>query len=237
MQHDEFRIGETFWCAGRPWRCTDTGRRTIAAIRLDPVDVESTSPELARTLNQAEPEAGGWFNGPPYAVAERVFDENDIAACANAPDGEAATTEPNLAEAITNRFAPLGGVELGETHADGSGEDTATRRAYVAAIREQVRLGGLRFEAYLPPDLAEWLLAKEGGLFTDPSEAVFAMLAEQRDLEPHGDLREELLRRCCQSSMDDPRPGIPHEEVMAWLQRQAEQTSRPKPAIWVKRRL
>jgi hypothetical protein len=53
--------------------------------------------------------------------------------------------------------------------------DEATRRHAIEqakALREQARAGGLRFEAYLPPDLAEWLLDQIGrGVFVDPSEA------------------------------------------------------------------
>jgi hypothetical protein len=39
MKHNEFRIGGTFWCGGKSWRCTDIGTRVIVAIRLDHVDV------------------------------------------------------------------------------------------------------------------------------------------------------------------------------------------------------
>jgi hypothetical protein len=85
MQHNEFRIGETFWCSGRHWRCTDIGTRIIVAIRIDRVDVGSNTLEARRTLNHAEAEAAGWFNGPPYAVAESVFDEYDMGACSLAP--------------------------------------------------------------------------------------------------------------------------------------------------------
>jgi hypothetical protein len=80
MQLSEFKIGGTFWCSGRQWRCTDIGTRTAIAIRIDSVDVGSANPELQRTLSQAEAEADGWFNGPPYAVAEVVFDEDDLPA-------------------------------------------------------------------------------------------------------------------------------------------------------------
>jgi hypothetical protein len=81
MKHADFTIGGMFWCGGRQWRCTDIGTRTIIAIRLDSVDVGSTNPELRRTLGYAEAEADGWFKGPPYAVAEDVFDEDSIAGC------------------------------------------------------------------------------------------------------------------------------------------------------------
>ncbi|WP_293371432.1 hypothetical protein [Nevskia sp.] len=63
MNKSEFRIGTEFLCAGSRWRCTDIGTRIIAAIKLDHDDDPS------------------WYNGPPYAVAEVVFDETDLAAC------------------------------------------------------------------------------------------------------------------------------------------------------------
>jgi Arc/MetJ-type ribon-helix-helix transcriptional regulator len=99
-------------------------------------------------------------------------------------------------------------------------------------LREQARAGGLRFDAYLPPDLAKWLLSLiERGMFADPSEAVFAITMEYRELEPHADLREELERRACQAAIDDPRPRIPHEQVMEMLKQRAA-APRPEPAVW-----
>jgi len=86
MERGEFRIGGTFWCGDSQWRCTDIGTRTIAAIRIDRVAVESNVLELRRTLSGKEAEADGWFNGPPYAVAEVLFDENDMAGCSLEPD-------------------------------------------------------------------------------------------------------------------------------------------------------
>jgi hypothetical protein len=88
MQHNEFAIGGTFWCGGRFWRCSDIGSRVIVAIRLDRVAVAGSVSEQQRALGMDEAEAGGWFNGPPYAVAEIVFDEDDIEGCALEPDAE-----------------------------------------------------------------------------------------------------------------------------------------------------
>jgi hypothetical protein len=85
MQHSEFTIGGTFWCSRRQWRCTDIGTRTAIAKRIDRVNVGSTNPESRRTLSRAEAEADGWFNGPPYAVAEVVFDEDHMPACSLCP--------------------------------------------------------------------------------------------------------------------------------------------------------
>jgi len=85
-------------------------------------------------------------------------------------------------------------------------------------LRNQAAAGGLKFEAYLPPDLAIWLLDRiEQGNFVDPSEATFVLLGEARDLEPHIDLREELLKRRIQAAIDDPRPTVTAEDVLEGL--------------------
>jgi hypothetical protein len=64
MKHADFKIGETFLTATGKWRCTDIGSRVIVAINLS-----------------GHTDDPSWFNGPPYAVAELVFDENDIGGC------------------------------------------------------------------------------------------------------------------------------------------------------------
>lgn len=86
MEHKEFAIGGSFRCGGSLWRCTDVGTRVIVAIRVDRVDVDGSAPELRRTLGRQEAEAEGWFNGPPYAVAESVFDEYDMEGCSFEPE-------------------------------------------------------------------------------------------------------------------------------------------------------
>lgn len=63
MEHGDFAIGEEFMTASGTWRCTDIGTRTIIAIKVSDRDDPS------------------WFNGPPYAVVEVVFDENDLGGC------------------------------------------------------------------------------------------------------------------------------------------------------------
>jgi hypothetical protein len=62
MRHSQFKIGMDFHTAAGPWRCTDIGTRVVVAVKLDAPD-ES------------------WYAGPPYAIAEHVFDENDLAGC------------------------------------------------------------------------------------------------------------------------------------------------------------
>ena len=73
----------------------------------------------------------------------------------------------------------------------------------------------------------------EQGHFVDPSEAVFAIVKNFIDMEPHRDLRDELLRRILQAAIDDPRPGIPHDEVSARMKRWLAEP-RPEAARWEK---
>jgi hypothetical protein len=67
MKHSVFRIGCEFLSGSGRWRCTDVGKRTIAAIRLNHDDDSA------------------WYNGPPYAIVESVFDEFGIEGCERAP--------------------------------------------------------------------------------------------------------------------------------------------------------
>jgi hypothetical protein len=67
MKKRNFSIGMEFWMSDNRWRCTDIGTRTVIAIKLNHDDDPS------------------WYNGPPYAVAERVLDEYDIEACSMVP--------------------------------------------------------------------------------------------------------------------------------------------------------
>ena len=194
MQHHAFRVGEPFWSGGHRRRCTDIGTRVITAIKLDHED---------------DPR---WYNGPPYAVAETVFDEDDMAGCTLEPD--------------PNDVAPPDAADAVEAW-----EGAARRRAKAAALRDQARAGGLRFEAYLPPRLADWLLAHvAAGTFHHPSEAAFVMLGEQQELEPHADLRRKFLARRIQAGRESG-PGSPAEEVFERLRTSLGEPP-PVPAHW-----
>lgn len=81
MKHQDFSIGMEFRCGDRLWKVTDVGTRTVVAIRIDSITVTKTPPTQHLTLNRTEAEADGWFNGPPYAIAEVVFDEHAIEEC------------------------------------------------------------------------------------------------------------------------------------------------------------
>ena len=76
----DFRIGQEFRCGESIFRCTDVGTRTVTAIRLDHVSKQTWKDgEVTEVpLDRKQAEAEGWFDGPPYAVAEIVFDEDDL---------------------------------------------------------------------------------------------------------------------------------------------------------------
>lgn len=57
-----FQIGEKFVTTKGEWLCTDKGTRVAIGIKLDKSDAS-------------------WYTGPPYAVAETVFDECDMQGC------------------------------------------------------------------------------------------------------------------------------------------------------------
>jgi len=115
-----------------------------------------------------------------------------------------------------------------------SAEQKAKNIAQAKALREQAKEGGLRFGAYLPPRLADWLLGLvERGVFTDPGEAAFVIFGQYMELEPHADLRRELLHRSLQSAIDDPRPGIPADEVFRKLKEKLASPREPA-AVWEK---
>jgi hypothetical protein len=83
----DFTIGGEFTCGGKHWRCTDVGTRVIAAICLEPreqvrVWTDTTEQRHEERFVNNDPQD---LHGPPYGVAERVFDEYDFGGCAPLP--------------------------------------------------------------------------------------------------------------------------------------------------------
>lgn len=83
MKHTDFQIGRDFWCSERQWRCTDIGTRVIVAISLEARELEelNVNERGEWESHRRRSEDQDWLQGPPYAVAEVVFDENDLAGC------------------------------------------------------------------------------------------------------------------------------------------------------------
>lgn len=61
MKLEEFQVGQTFYTGSGAWVCTDVGKRTIIA---------------AKASDLAE-----FPSGPPYSIAESIFDEYDQQGC------------------------------------------------------------------------------------------------------------------------------------------------------------
>ena len=67
----------------RDWLCRLPPRIELWLLDLDVVDLvtHSQTGEQRTQLGYADANAAGWFNGPPYAVAETVIDEDALEAC------------------------------------------------------------------------------------------------------------------------------------------------------------
>ena len=82
MELSDFVIGETFCTHHGAFLCTDIGTRVVVAVKLGPREIaraESVAGELRITKRIDDDPS--WLNGPPYAVEEVVFDENELLGC------------------------------------------------------------------------------------------------------------------------------------------------------------
>lgn len=73
----DFKIGCVFIIDendSRQYMCTDIGTRVIIGVRCDSFDI-SNGTEVKNVKYAEDPT---WLNGPPYGLAEIVFDEYDF---------------------------------------------------------------------------------------------------------------------------------------------------------------
>ena len=94
MEHSEFYIGLEFWSGDKRWRCTDVGTRVIVGIPLGPhevVTVHGLGPSIVGPRYQTRhiTDDPRWLNGPPYALLESVFDEDEIEGASLEPEDDA----------------------------------------------------------------------------------------------------------------------------------------------------
>ena len=83
MKHADFQIGTEFFTATGKWRCTDVGTRVIVAISLEPrtmirVRHGESGARIEESFISDDPRD---LTGPPYGVAEQVFDEYGLEGC------------------------------------------------------------------------------------------------------------------------------------------------------------
>ena len=82
MELSDFVIGETFWTAAGAFRCTDIGTRVVVAVKLGPRAISrAESVDGTVRITKRIDDDPSWLNGPPYAVEEVVFDENELLGC------------------------------------------------------------------------------------------------------------------------------------------------------------
>ena len=82
MELSDFAIGETFWTHVGALRCTDVGTRVVVAVKLGPREVSrAESVDGGLRITKRIDDDPSRLNGPPYAVEEVVFDENELLGC------------------------------------------------------------------------------------------------------------------------------------------------------------
>jgi hypothetical protein len=79
MKHGEFAIGRHFVCGDHRWLCTDVGSRVIVAVRADTAEIAVT--ENGVTRREVRDVTPRDLAGPPYFLAEQVFDEDELPGC------------------------------------------------------------------------------------------------------------------------------------------------------------
>ncbi len=74
MTFADAKIDHEFRCGNTRWRMTDVGTRVVVAIKIDPVEIATSGDGRITTeiASFREADRRGWFNGPPYGVAEHV---------------------------------------------------------------------------------------------------------------------------------------------------------------------
>lgn len=96
MQANDFEIGTYFTNGWALWLCTDVGSRIIAGIRVDRVET-ATLRDGVRTNGSVDARRDpSWLSGPPYKIAEMVFDEDDLVELRLIAAGEVAAWVPDV---------------------------------------------------------------------------------------------------------------------------------------------
>ena len=99
-----------------------------------------------------------------------------------------------------------------------------------ARIGANIRARGMTFEVFLPESLAQWLRSKiAAGKFKSPTEAAFIAFQDLVELDRHPAVRKALLTAMIEASINDPRPGIPIEEIRERFLAQMREDANTEP--------
>lgn len=80
MKHTDFHIDLEFLTGAGKWRCTDVGARVIVAISLEPRETVRVYYDENGERREERFMSSDLHDllGPPYSVAENVFDESSL---------------------------------------------------------------------------------------------------------------------------------------------------------------
>lgn len=155
-----FPIGSYFGCGGKTWRVTDVGTRTVIAIEHVP----------------------DWMVGPPYELAETVFDEDDqvVMTPTSGPPAAPETVEEKIDE-VARIYAP----------ADLSPEEKAAFEADVTFLyrTHEGEPPGIEGDGPLPALQVRYLAAQD--------HPILPFLAEKNDFFVWSEIRrlaQEVVR-------------------------------------------
>ena len=118
-----------------------------------------------------------------------------------------------------------------------SDETAQMRIAQAKALKTQAAESGLRFDAFLVPTQATWILELvERGDFIDPAEAIFVLMQEIQELQQHPDVKLALLKKRLDEGINqrDRGESISGNEVMANLKERVKKHTQSSPAYWDK---
>ena len=87
MKHSDFYIGREFFTGSGKWRCTDVGTRVIVAVSLQPRNtIRSWKDATGCHEEHFMSDDPRDLSGPPYSIAEHVFDEYGMEGCHETSD-------------------------------------------------------------------------------------------------------------------------------------------------------
>jgi hypothetical protein len=89
MKLSDFKVGTEFVHRQKTFRCTDVGSRVVIAICLSEVTQTQTRNVGGKVVKEQvavlNPDAS-WFEGPPYGIPERAFNERELPECRDPGD-------------------------------------------------------------------------------------------------------------------------------------------------------
>jgi len=99
-----------------------------------------------------------------------------------------------------------------------------------ARIQARIRARGMTFEVFLPESLADWLRTKLAeGVFCSPKEAAFIAFQQLQGLDEHPLVREQLLKAMIEDALQDPRPGMPADQLRDKFRAQLREWANTEP--------